>query len=115
VLFRSHIRADLHAQCFAEVVKEVIRLGQCFSLREDMVDSWSHGTLTAFLAQRSFEYLFKCFDIAIAIDASSEVALTIHAVLLPVAQKTFERVPSGIIFLRSRRRRFINNFGLLGK
>src|SRR5438132_13861469 len=83
-----HIRADLHAQCFAEVVKEVIRLGQCFSLREDMVDSWSHGTLTAFLAQRSFEYLFKCFDIAIAIDASSEVALTIHAVLLPVAQKT---------------------------
>src|ERR1700730_1247434 len=110
-----HIRADLHAQRFAEVLKEVICLGQGFSAREDTVDGWSHGTLTAFLVQHSFEYLFKFFATAIAIDAGGKVALTIDTMLLPVVQKTFERVPAGITFLRSGRRRFANNFGLLYK
>src|ERR1700730_6311415 len=107
-----HIRADLHAQCFAEVLKEVICLRQNFSLWEDMVDGWSHGTFAAFLAQHSFEYLFKFFGSAIAIDAGGKVALTIDAVFLPVLQKTCERVPAGIIFPRLGRRRFANNFGL---
>src|SRR6266478_4382825 len=110
-----HIRADLHAQCFAEALKEVIRLRQRFSLREDMVDGWLHGALTAFLAQHSFEYFLKFFGTAIAIDAGGKVALTIDAVFLPVVQKTFECVPTGIIPLRPSRRRFANSFGLLCK
>src|SRR6266481_10131579 len=43
-----HIRADLHAQRFAKTVKEVIRLSQRFTLREEMLDNWLRGALAAF-------------------------------------------------------------------